>query len=215
MKKSKRGIIFIAVGALLLIAALSLIVYNSAEDKRAAQKAESALVEIKKEIAAAQYSAPEEQPTADGTGKPTADIPAEEEEEKAVELDGEWYIGMITVPKVNVELPVLRDWSYPNLAIAPCRYSGHAASGDLIIAAHNYSSFFADLDKLTVGDEIIYTSLSGQQRSYKVVNTELISGEDGDSLFVGDDYWDITLFTCTWSGYSRVAVRAEFSENAE
>jgi sortase A len=131
-----------------------------------------------------------------------------EQDDKSVELDGNWYIGVIKIPAINLELPVLRDWSYKNLDIAPCRYSGGSVRGNLVIAAHNYSSFFKRLKELNSGDEIIFTNLSGFSRIYEVDYIEFVNGYDVDSMLAGSENWDLTLFTCTWSGYSRVTVRA-------
>ena len=40
----------------------------------------------------------------------------------------------------------------------------------------------------------------------------LLSGWDSPSLIKGGGSdWDLTLFTCTWSGYSRVTVRLVYS----
>ena len=51
-------------------------------------------------------------------------------------------IGILEIPALDLELPVISSWSYSSLRLAPCRYSGSAYKGDLVIAAHNYQSHF-------------------------------------------------------------------------
>lgn len=122
------------------------------------------------------------------------------------------YMGIISIPRLGIELPVMSDWSYPNLRIAPCRYSGTVADGNMILAAHNYGSHFGRIDRLVSGDEIIFTDGEGVARKYSVIASELIGGYNAAEMVAGDDEWDLTLFTCTYSGASRVTVRAVLEE---
>lgn len=212
MKNKLRGRILIAAGALLLMAAVSLVLFNRYRDHAAGEHASETLVQVKQYI--------EKQPPADtspaqpgdnapGEASPDeAETEAQEQQELTpLELDGEQYIGMISIPKLGIELPVMRDWTEQNMATAPCRYSGSAVRRDMVICAHNYSSFFKGLDTLMPGDEVIYTLLSGKQYRYEVSWSELINGWDTPQMTDGSENWDLTLFTCTWSGWSRVTVR--------
>ena len=52
-------------------------------------------------------------------------------------------IGILEIPALDLNL-VISSWSYSSLRLAPCRYSGSAYKGDLVIAAHNYQSHFGD-----------------------------------------------------------------------
>ena len=60
-------------------------------------------------------------------------------------LDNASCIGTLKIPALHLELPVLSEWSYPLLRKAPCRYAGSAYKGNLVIAAHNYSSHFGQI----------------------------------------------------------------------
>lgn len=121
-------------------------------------------------------------------------------------------MGVISIPSLGIELPVIADWSYSDLRVAPCRYYGSIQEGNMVIAAHNYRSHFGRISELHSGDEIIFTDGDGLQHKYTVVQSEIISGNDKESMIEHSDEWDITLFTCTLSGASRVTVRA-VSEN--
>ncbi len=51
-------------------------------------------------------------------------------------------IGTLEIPSLDLTLPVMSEWSYPLLKLAPCRYAGSAYQGNLVIAAHNYKTHF-------------------------------------------------------------------------
>ena len=55
------------------------------------------------------------------------------------EVDGQSYIGVLELQPLGLSLPIISQWSYPGLRIAPCRYTGSAYQNDLVIAAHNYT----------------------------------------------------------------------------
>ena len=115
----------------------------------------------------------------------------------------------VNFPDLGIELPVQSEWSYPALKISPCRYKGSILTGDLILAAHNYQSHFGRIQELNTGAEILLTDGNGEVHHYEVVQTEIIPGQDVEAMEFGSaENWDLTLFTCTLSGQSRVTVRA-------
>ena len=121
------------------------------------------------------------------------------------EIDGEGYIGILQIPDLALELPIIGEWSYPRLRTAPCRYVGSAYTHDLIIAAHNYASHFGGLVSLAQGSEVIFTDMDGNRFIYAVSGTEQLPGTAIEEMESGD--WDLTLFTCTIGGAARVTVR--------
>ena len=220
--KSNTGRILILLGVLLLLAAAALCKYNTDQSREAEHYTGSVIEKLKEEIPA---EPPTEPPTAawneeDGS---TDDLFAEyvpEEEAPVAAGDkmvlGEAYCGYITLPSLGLELPVMSSWSYPNLKLSPCRYSGSAETNDMIIAAHNYNSHFGRIGELATGDEIVFTDTLGRKYCYTVSYMELIEGRNVDQMFSGrSDEWDLTLFTCTLSGQSRVTVRANLKPEEE
>ncbi len=203
MKKTC-GMCCIAIGTALLIAALSIVLYNFYQDKSGGTAAHEILAELKKEIPETESSGESEK----------GDLfleyeTAQKHDEPIAEADGQACIGIISIPSLELELPVLSQWNYPNLKLSPCRYKGTAAGGDLIIAAHNYRSHFGRISELGSGDKILFTDVNGKVYEYETIQTETIVGKDIESMEFGSDTeWDITLFTCTLSGQSRVTVRA-------
>lgn len=195
-------------GLLLMAAALSLTCYNMREERRAAASAASALEEILPEMPAAT------EPSIQPEGTQEAVFPDyllnPEMEMPTVEIEGQAYIGVLDIPVLGLELPVISKWSYPRLKLAPCRFEGSAYLDDLIIAAHNYRSHFGGLKNLRPGDEVNFTDVEGNVFRYTVAELETLGGNDLEELESGE--WDLTLITCTLGGKSRMTVRCDLAE---
>ena len=63
------------------------------------------------------------------------------------------------------------QWDYTRLKRSPCRQFGWPATGDFVIAAHNYTSHFKQLSKLEPGDAVQFEDMNG--RVYAVSYTHL------------------------------------------
>lgn len=214
--KKKHGMCCIIIGTMLLIAALSLIICNYRTNKIAEENSGRILSVLKEKIP--------KQTEPESTTVPASDDLFHEyetqftteniTEEALVEIENAAYIGYISIPELGIELPVMSEWSYDNLKLSPCRYKGTAAEGDIIIAAHNYNTHFGRLNELSGGEEIVFTAADGKTYNYEVIQTESISGKDVEAMeFGSSENWDLTLFTCTLSGQSRVTIRAILQEN--
>lgn len=122
-------------------------------------------------------------------------------------------IGILEIPALDLKLPVISRWSYPALKLAPCRYSGSAYKGNLVIAAHNYQSHFGGLRTLAPGNEVFFTDAVGNRFSYYVAVTEALTPWSVADMTSGE--WPLSLFTCTLDSQNRVTVRCEYSEASE
>ena len=71
----------------------------------------------------------------------------------------------------------------------------------------NYQSHFGRLKELLPGDLVQFTDVDGNVFSCSVVETEILEKTDVEELESGD--WDLTLFTCTIGGKTRVTVRCK------
>ena len=182
----KSGVILISLGAVLILAALLLFLHNRSEDRRAGQEAESLLEDVRSTMAANADPEPQEEP-------------AEE-----ITYD---YAGVIAIPDLSLELPVIDQWNYARLKVAPCRQSGAAADGDLVIAAHNYKSHFGYLDRLEPGASVIFTDMEGTVYRYAVEEIRQLEPEDVEDVSsVFSSEYPLVLYTCTPGGKARVAV---------
>lgn len=129
----------------------------------------------------------------------------DEESLKTLSVGDNTFTGIISIPEIGVELPVMSSWSYENLDVSPCLY--YEDSGKKVIAAHNYSSHFGRIKELVSGDYIVFTDTRNNITMYEVITTEILDSHDTEKMISGDE-WDMTLFTCTLSGTQRVTVRA-------
>lgn len=126
-------------------------------------------------------------------------------------INGIDFIGVLRIPALELELPIISEWNYPNLKTAPCRYSGSAYLNNLIICGHNYTSHFGTLKNLWEGDIATFTDMDGNVFTYKMVERETLNPTDIEEMESGN--WDLTLFTCTVGGQSRVTIRFELEED--
>ena len=133
-----------------------------------------------------------------------------------VDADGHTYVGFLEIPAIKRILPVMDAWSYPNLKIAPCRFVGTVYAHDMIVCAHNYDRHFGLIKTLEEGDKVFFTDVYGDRFSYEVSEVTILQPTDVDEMKDPDD-WDLTLFTCTIGGATRVTVRCVMtgSEAAE
>lgn len=191
------------IGLLLIAAAFLLMVYNIWESKKAENMSEEILNQIKD-------GQDENVSSDDADEKPLYEI-YPDMEMPVLTIDGVDYIGILTVPSLGLELPVAGNWSYPNLRRSPCRYKGSAYSNDMIIAGHNYSRHFGGLKNLAIGEEISFRDVDGHIFQYQVDDIETIPGTAVEDMDAGE--WDMTLFTCTYGGKSRVTIRCRKLEN--
>ncbi|NLX75694.1 MAG: sortase, partial [Synergistaceae bacterium] len=119
-------------------------------------------------------------------------------------IDGYDYVGYLSVPKLELMLPVMAEWDYARLKIAPCRQFGSTRTDDLVIAAHNYKNHFGYLSKLEAGDTVIFTDMDGIENIYEVDYWDTLASIEVEA--VQNSGYDLVLYTCTYGGKSRVAV---------
>lgn len=194
--KKKIAFALMTLGVLCIVFSMGLLVYNNRESQIARDNAVVIMDTIR--IAIAQ----EEQQT-------TLADPFDEEM-KIKEIDGYGYIGYLSVPALDLDLPVMSEWDYGRLKIAPCRYYGSTKTDNLVIAAHNYKFHFGYLGHLKPGDAVIFTDMESAVRTYKVDSVELLMPNDADKVKDSGD--DLILYTCTYGGEKRVTVRCSYAD---
>ena len=208
---SKRGKLCTALGLLLLLAALGLTAYNLWLDARASMSVDVVLERLTPTLSSRQSELP---PLSSGEALEEAFVPDHvlnpEMAMPEENIDGRSYIGVLDIPALELSLPIISEWSYDALQIAPCRYSGSAYLDNLVIAGHNYRSHFASLPQLQPGDTVTFTDMDGNVFSYEVSSLETLSPYAVSDMTSGD--WDLTLFTCTVGGQSRLAIRCDQAE---
>lgn len=174
-----------------MLAALSLFLWNRQEASAADAAAADALAQVDAYIA---------------TNESAASDPYSAEMTE-VEIDGHSYIGYLSLPTESLELPVMSDWNYDQLRIAPCRYYGSTKTDDLVIAGHNYIWHFGPIENLVPGDPVYFTDMDGVTTAYEVAEVDTLSATAVEEM-TGSGF-DLTLFTCNYSGQARVTVRCD------
>lgn len=192
------------IGAALILAALSLFLHNRHEDTTAELAAVELLPQLMEIIEEKEALSTEPQTYDLPVGTPLEHLHPSAFVMTEVEIDGYAYIGYLTIPALNLRLPIMADWDYGRLQIAPCRYTGSVRGEDLVLMAHNYASHFGGLSKLTVGDSVMFTDMDGIVTMYAVVAQDVLDPYAVAEMTAGD--FDLTLFTCTYGGKSRVTV---------
>ena len=126
--RKRRASPFLIIGTVLLAAALSLYIHNRLDSCRAGREADSVLGSVQTQILAHTPLPTEHDPQA-GNAPPPTPIP----EMPVVTVDGNDYIGYLSVPSLGLELPIMSDWDYDKLQLAPCRQLGSVYTDDLVL----------------------------------------------------------------------------------
>lgn len=212
--KTKKGNGLILLGTALILGALGLTIWNMYDENRARSSAETVVDQLQVNLPDAIMSeaivsqdtvipaetSPEELEIPDYRLDPNREMPTNT-------VNGKTYVGVLSIPTLGLELPVIQQWNYSNLRTAPCRYTGSPYSNDLVIAAHNYMSHFGNLKKLCTGDPVVFTDMEGNIFRYEVSVLETLQPTAVDEMTSGQ--WPLSLFTCTVGGKMRVTVRCE------
>ena len=122
-----------------------------------------------------------------------------------VVIDGVSYIGYLSIPTLGLELPVIGSSTEENLEISPCRFYGTVYDQNFVIGGHRYRRHFRKLSTLGYGEGLSFTDMEGNVYTYEVAEYEVLEPNQAEYLCSGD--WDLSLFTCTPGGLTRVVLR--------
>lgn len=195
----RTGTALMVLGLCLMLCAGGLLLGNRTQASQADEAAQTLLPELLVQVETVQ--APREQTV------PAAPVDTAMTEK---EVGGLPCIGYLCIPALELGLPVMSGWDYERLKVAPCRYTGSAKSDDLVLLAHNYPRHFGGLKDLMPGDTVLFTDMEGVTFCYAVAQTEILGSGDTEAMTSGE--YDLTLFTCTYGGRSRVTVRCQRAE---
>lgn len=198
--RRKLGVLWVLLGGVFLAAALGLVLYNTWESRSAQDASSGVLSQIQDAQDKIDTSGVGENPYADHVGQ--FDETAKEMTVQMV--DGYGYIGSLSIPVLELELPVMSQWDYDCLKIAPCRQCGSTKTDDLVIAAHNYVSHFGRLSQLRAGDLLSLTDMDSQTILYSVETVDILQPTNVNA--VKNSGFDLVLYTCTYGGENRIVV---------
>lgn len=191
-----------ALGVVFILSSLALVLYNNYTESKAQKLSAEVLSQLDMENVVTTAPVDEFTPP-DYVVNPNMFLPKKT-------VDGNDYVGKLSVPALELNLPVMSEWSYDNFKIAPCVYEGTPYKNNFIIAAHNYDTHFAYLRTLEQGDEVTFKDMDGNVFCYEVMYVEIIDNNAVEQMSAGE--WDLTLFTCTYGGATRVTARCRAVE---
>ncbi len=131
----------------------------------------------------------------------------------ATKYKGYDVVGIIKIPKINIEYPIIDKTNDETMALSITKFWGNNVNdiGNYTMAGHNYfdSTMFSNTNKLTVGDTIEMTDLNGNVIEYKVFDKYIIDPNDVKCVqSVKENTREITLITCINGRKNRLIVKA-------
>lgn len=121
--------------------------------------------------------------------------------------------GTIEIPSLNINYAIFNEFNEELLKMSPCKFYGVEINetGNIAIAGHNFDNhtFFSDLNKLQINDEIYLYSNTNEKYIYSVYTTfETYSNDLSvlNSKFIASK--ELTLVTCNNSNKKRFIVKA-------
>ena len=121
--------------------------------------------------------------------------------------------GTLEIPSLGINYAVFNELSEELLRISPCKFYGVNIDevGNIAIAGHNFDNhtFFSDLNKLQINDEIYLYSTSNKKYIYSIYDTFETTSDNLEVLntkFIASK--ELTLVTCNNSNKKRFIVKA-------
>jgi len=136
------------------------------------------------------------------------------------EYKGYKVIGIVKIPKINLEYPILEigdidpDNAKAPMKISIIKYWGENVNdyGNLSIAGHNNKdgTMFGKTKKLKKGDIVELTDLKGQTIQYSIYDIFVTDPNDISILLPKDELVrEVTLITCTNGNKERLILKAK------
>ena len=128
-------------------------------------------------------------------------------------LGGYKVIGIIKIPKIDLEYPILEKTNVESLSISVTKFWGNDINeiGNVTIAGHNTlaGAMFGKLKKLEAGDIIELTDSQNITLQYEVFETSIIDPNDISIILPTEEGTrEVTLITCENGKTNRRIVKA-------
>lgn len=135
---------------------------------------------------------------------PDSNPPTDADYEAVMNLEGDGVMGTITIPKINVCLPIYHGTADEVLRKGAGHLVGTSvpiggASTHSVLSGHTglpQAKIFDNLDKLKKGDWFVLTVL-GEDHAYRIYDTAVVLPKETESLAVEEGKDLVTLVTCT------------------
>ena len=136
-----------------------------------------------------------------------------EVQEPIIEFEGYKVIGIINIPKIELEYPILEETTKATMKISISKYWGKEINsfGNVSLAGHNNydGTMFGKNKKLEIGDLIELTDLSNNTIEYEIYDIFSTDPNDVTILQTTDSkIREVTLITCTNGRAERLIIKA-------
>lgn len=228
------GKIKIVLIIVLLVAGIGIMLYPAYSKKKTADKQEVMMTDLKKKIEENKLNKKDSNESiSDNTEnrkKNTYDPDLVREEVKKLEIEeneknvnnsnsdellkNQQVIGIINIPTIDIEFPIVEGSNRANIAVAIGHMKGTSVlggEGNCVLAGHHggiYGVFFKNLEKLKKDDKVVLTDEYGKSYTYKVSKSFKVKPTD---VYVTDNLegYNLTLLTCQDNGKNRLIVRCK------
>lgn len=199
-RKSKKNLLII-MGSLFIFTGITIILYPLINNK---------YIDIKEEKAIKEYYI-EEVNIAEEIQEPEI-----EEVKPKKEIN---YIGILKIPKINLERGLVDRNSYSNnvnynIQILSNSSMPDEKNGNVILAAHSgngRTAFFKNIDKLVINDEVII-NYKNKTYKYKIIDIYDIEKTGKAKIIRNNNVNTLTLVTCRHNTNNQIIVICELKE---
>lgn len=134
------------------------------------------------------------------------------------EIDGYRVIGIIKIPKIEIEYPILEKTDKTSLNLSITKFWGEKINqkGNVVLAGHNNlnNKMFGKINKLENGDIIELTDSQMVTVKYQVFKKYVIDPNDINCILpIDENSREVTLITCTNGDRNRLVIKARETLN--
>lgn len=142
------------------------------------------------------------------------EVKKHEKTTEPININNNAIIGIINIPKLALEYPILDRTTKEKMKTSITRFSGGNVNeiGNLALAGHNNydNTMFGRNDELIIGDKIYLTDLQKNTVEYTINSIFTTNPNDVSILNTQDkNIKEITLITCKDGRKSRLIIKAE------
>ena len=138
-----------------------------------------------------------------------------EEHHKKIQFEYKGYnvVGIIKIPSINVEYPIIDTTNEQTMKQSITKFWGNNVNdmGNFCMAGHNYydGTMFGKTKQLNTNDIIEMTDLTGNTIKYKVFKKYTVDPNDTECVnSIKENTREITLITCTNGRSNRLIIKA-------
>lgn len=142
------------------------------------------------------------------------EVKQHEKTTEPIKFDNNSVIGIINIPKIELEYPILDTTTKENMRTSITRFSGGNVNeiGNLALAGHNNydGTMFGRNDELVSGDKIYLTDLQKNTVEYEINSIFVTDPNDVSILETKEEETrEVTLITCENGNKARLIIKAE------